>query len=84
MSTDNHRDRTHHHHRRNIGQTKEEQHLTLSKTLCYLLRHGAAKEGLTIYKGGYVLMEEILALPQMRRYTARDLEEVVTNSVSVR
>ena len=31
----------------------------LSKRLCYLLRYGAIKEGLTVYEGGMLLLVSV-------------------------
>jgi hypothetical protein len=65
-------------------QTEGEKLVALSRLLCYLLRHGAHKEGLTVYKGGYLLVEELLAQPYMRRFSRRDLEKCIETSVSQR
>jgi hypothetical protein len=76
-------------------QTDDEKRMQLSKTLCYLLRHGLSVEGLKVYTGFYILQvfhynikdnnqDELLALPQLKRYTARDLDEVVKSSISIR
>jgi hypothetical protein len=44
----------------------------LSKKLSYLLRHGAEEAGLGMQPDGFVLLAELLALPQMRpRHDAR-------------
>lgn len=38
---------------------KLEKDERLSKRLCYVLRYGAVKEGLTLYEGGNILSIEI-------------------------
>jgi 2'-phosphotransferase len=53
----------------------------VSKTLSYLLRHGAVKEGLPMDPGGWVPVEKLMQHPQLRHLTLATLEEVVaTNS----
>ncbi|XP_067011659.1 tRNA 2'-phosphotransferase 1 [Anabrus simplex] len=50
----------------------------LSKTLSWLLRHGAVKEGLPISVDGYVEVSEILNHKSLRnRYTIEDIQRVV-------
>eukprot|EP01119_Soliformovum_irregulare_P003057 TRINITY_DN13337_c0_g1_i1.p1 TRINITY_DN13337_c0_g1~~TRINITY_DN13337_c0_g1_i1.p1 ORF type:complete len:304 (-),score=55.74 TRINITY_DN13337_c0_g1_i1:41-952(-) len=71
-------------HRRKIvkGGCEGDQQIRLSKTLCYLLRHGGRKENLKIYKGGWFLQKELLAFPSMRNYTNKDVDLCVESSVS--
>ncbi|WVQ96399.1 hypothetical protein IAU59_003504 [Kwoniella sp. CBS 9459] len=45
-----------------------------SKTLAYILRHGAEKEGLHIRSDGYIRLADVLARPKMREI---DLETVL-------
>ncbi|XP_045452099.1 tRNA 2'-phosphotransferase 1 [Melitaea cinxia] len=54
----------------------------LSKTLSWLLRHGATKECLNISSDGYISVREILQHRSLRgRYNKEDIERVVaTNS----
>ena len=49
----------------------------LSKTLSYLLRHGADKAGLAMAADGSVSVATLLALPQLRRYSEADVSRVV-------
>lgn len=49
----------------------------LSKSLSWLLRHGASQEGLLFDEGGYIDVNKILALKQFRRYGERDIITVV-------
>lgn len=54
--------------------------VALSKKLSYLLRHGAAEAGLAMQPDGFVLLSELLALPQMRRATTAEVREVVATN----
>jgi hypothetical protein len=51
------------------GLPKDSPQVKLSKTITWLLRHGANREGLSIRPDGYILVEEIvciiLALPEI-------------------
>lgn len=59
--------------------------IQLSKTLSYLLRHGANKSGLNMRADGFILVADLvyfkvnqqLALPQLKRYNVKDVEDVV-------
>lgn len=35
----------------------------VSKKLAWLLRHGAEKEGLTLGKGGYINLAQVVSIP---------------------
>lgn len=48
-----------------------------SRTLSYLLRHGAVKERLNIDEAGYVAVDEILKVPQLRGLTETELVKIV-------
>ncbi|EFA77897.1 hypothetical protein PPL_09397 [Heterostelium album PN500] len=51
--------------------------VAISKTLSYLLRHGAVKEGLTISNDGFVKVNDVLNHKQMRGVTLEKLREIV-------
>jgi 2'-phosphotransferase len=53
--------------------------IQISKSLSYLLRHGAVKEGLSIDSSGYVNLSEVLAHNRLRssRATQQDIERIV-------
>jgi len=53
--------------------------VNLSKTLSYILRHGAIKEGLKMRSDGYALVSDVLALPRMKKAkcTPADITEIV-------
>ncbi|CDS02868.1 hypothetical protein LRAMOSA00271 [Lichtheimia ramosa] len=49
----------------------------LSKLLAYVLRHGAAKEKLTLRSDGYLLLSDLLARPKFKNITQEQIEYVV-------
>lgn len=52
----------------------------LSKTLSYVLRHGAATEGIPIRSDGYVQLRQLLAHPLFAGYRVDDIKKVVSSS----
>lgn len=51
--------------------------MRLSKSLTYVLRHGASKMGLQMNSDGFVFVEELLGHQQFRSFTLEDVERVV-------
>lgn len=49
----------------------------LSRTLSWILRHGANQVGLAMAPDGFVLVEELLALAKMKGTTLEELRQVV-------
>ena len=49
----------------------------LSKTMSWLLRHGANDAGVAMDKDGSVLVTDMLKLPKFRGFTTTDVMEVV-------
>ncbi|CAG8511919.1 2193_t:CDS:2 [Funneliformis caledonium] len=49
----------------------------LSKSLSYVLRHGAQKEGLNIRADGYVNLHELMRLPRFKGRTLDEIQQVV-------
>ncbi len=55
--------------------------IKLSKTLSWILRHGATKVGLTLDSEGFIPVQTLLSLPEFRNCTLADIQRVVsTNS----
>lgn len=54
--------------------------IQLSKSLSWLLRHGANSVGLIINDDGYVDLESILQLKQFRSYSISDITRIVENN----
>ena len=50
---------------------------TLSKRLSWLLRHGAETVGLQLLPGGFLPVRDVLATPNLRRYSEQDFIRVV-------
>lgn len=52
-----------------------------SKTLSWILRHGALKEGLNITSDGFVKIEDILSRPKWKnQFTLDDIKRVTDNN----
>lgn len=60
------------------GKPRKRGHnfIQLSKALSYILRHGASKEGLQMSEG-FVFVDELLKLQQLKRYSESDIRKVV-------
>ncbi|XP_034398756.1 tRNA 2'-phosphotransferase 1 isoform X1 [Cyclopterus lumpus] len=58
----------------------EDRDVRLSKSLSYALRHGANQMGLQMGTDGFMFVEELLAHPQFRSYTLKDVERVVATN----
>ena len=54
--------------------------IKLSKSLSYILRHGAEKEGIRLDEGGFAFVDDILARPHLKRFTFTDVERVVADN----
>lgn len=54
--------------------------VALSKTLSWLLRHGAHKEKLTLSPDGFINVHELLQHPKLRHYTVDDIKRVVESN----
>lgn len=67
--------------RGNRGNRNEESRdVRLSKSLSYVLRHGASKMGLQMNSDGFVFVEELLAHQQFRSFFLEDVERVVATN----
>ena len=51
--------------------------IEISKSLSYILRHGALELGLNIDEGGWVSIEEILSLKQLKHVSLEQIEKIV-------
>lgn len=52
----------------------------LSKSLSWLLRHGAEQEGFQFLPGGYLYVDDIMQKSQFRKFTVDDVRSVVTSN----
>ncbi|KAF8260689.1 KptA family-domain-containing protein [Lactarius quietus] len=55
------------------GFQKDSPEVRLSKTLSWILRHGAKSEGLFVRSDGYVRVNDLIALPRLSSNTQLDL-----------
>lgn len=58
---------------------KSNHNIQLSKALSYILRHGAAKEGLQMTQG-FIFVDDLLRLRQFQRYSEDDVKKVVAEN----
>lgn len=65
---------------KNAGKTQKTSDTTLSKQLSWLLRHAAIEQGLSMRVDGFVRVAEILARPDMCRFTHDDVRNVVSGN----
>lgn len=54
--------------------------MRLSKSLSYVLRHGASKMGLQMSSDGFVYVDELLAHQQFRSFSLEDVQQVVATN----
>ncbi|GAO46773.1 phosphotransferase KptA/Tpt1 [Saitoella complicata NRRL Y-17804] len=59
------------------GRPNDSPEVQLSKSLSYILRHGAAKEGLEMREDGYVILKDILARPKFKNVTFEEIQHIV-------
>ncbi|CAL1613625.1 unnamed protein product [Knipowitschia caucasica] len=58
----------------------EDRDVQLSKSLSYVLRHGASKMGLQMSTDGFIYVEDILAQPQFSSWCLDDVKRVVESN----
>ncbi|XP_067031889.1 tRNA 2'-phosphotransferase 1-like isoform X1 [Acropora muricata] len=58
---------------------KSDHNVKLSKALSYILRHGAAKEGLQMTEG-FVFVDDLLKLRQFKHYSEDEVQRVVRDN----
>jgi 2'-phosphotransferase len=63
---------------RGRGQNQS-SNVKLSKTLSYVLRHGAEKEGFEISPDGFISISALLSSPKFSKVTLEQIEDVVKN-----
>ncbi|KAF8323504.1 KptA family-domain-containing protein [Cantharellus anzutake] len=59
------------------GRPQEPLEVRISKTLSYILRHGAEKEGLKLRPDGYMKVSEILACPKLQGVEFIQIQSIV-------
>lgn len=63
----------------NVLFQKSDHNVKLSRALSYILRHGAAREGLQMTEG-FVFVDDLLTLRQFKHYCEDDIRKVVANN----
>ncbi|XP_042561264.1 tRNA 2'-phosphotransferase 1 [Clupea harengus] len=67
--------------RRGGNRGKEDSpDVRLSKSMTYVLRHGASKMGLHMNPDGFIFVDDLLSHPQFRSFSLEDVESVVANN----
>ncbi|KAF9511373.1 hypothetical protein BS47DRAFT_1346888 [Hydnum rufescens UP504] len=66
------------------GRPNEALDVRVSKTLSYILRHGAAKESLVMRADGYVKVTELLARPMMKSVDFTMIQKIVADNAKQR
>lgn len=61
-------------------QDTNSEDVRLSKSLSWVLRHGALSLGLDLSPDGYARVNDILALPQFKQFGRHDVERIVSNN----
>ncbi|KAL6075728.1 2'-phosphotransferase [Balamuthia mandrillaris] len=64
------------------GQMQRKREVALSKSLSFFLRHGAAKHGLPMQEDGWIAVDHLLPLPQLKRenLTVEEVKYIVANN----
>jgi 2'-phosphotransferase len=58
----------------------DRKHTNLSKSLSWLLRHGAVQNGIKVSPDGYVLLDDVLKMKQFSKNTLDEVQFVVDNN----
>ncbi|GAA5885575.1 hypothetical protein JCM6882_007478 [Rhodosporidiobolus microsporus] len=66
------------------GRPTDDPDTRWSKTLSYILRHGAAKEGLKLREDGFVRVEELMKRPKLKGCDLPTLERIVRDNAKQR
>ncbi|XP_047209562.1 tRNA 2'-phosphotransferase 1 isoform X4 [Girardinichthys multiradiatus] len=62
------------------NRTEEDRDVSLSKSMSFVLRHGATQIGLQMATDGFLFVEDLLAHQQFHLYTLEDIERVVATN----
>ncbi|GAA5909928.1 tRNA 2'-phosphotransferase [Sporobolomyces salmoneus] len=66
------------------GRPTDDPDTRWSKTLSYILRHGAAKESLTLREDGFVRVQDLLRRPKLKGCDLETLERIVRENAKQR
>ncbi|KAJ3155523.1 hypothetical protein HDU89_006487 [Geranomyces variabilis] len=70
--------------RGNRSRKDDPPDVQLSKTLSYILRHGAEKDGIPILPDGHVLLSDLKRHPRLRTATFDDIQRIVSTNAKQR
>ncbi|TIA87339.1 hypothetical protein E3P99_03229 [Wallemia hederae] len=62
------------------GRPNDSPDVRYSKTLSYILRHGAIKEGLEMRNDGFIRVDDLLSRPKLRGLDFESLQRLVLNN----
>jgi len=62
------------------GRPQDSEDVRISKTLSYILRHGAAKESLQMRSDGYIKVDDLLARPKLNGVDFATIEALVKSN----
>ncbi|CAH8521809.1 unnamed protein product [Dicrocoelium dendriticum] len=68
----------------NLPSVLPRRRVFISKRLAWVLRHGAHKVGLTLTKGGYLYVDDVLQTPSFHGVTLEDIRQVVDSDDKTR
>ncbi|KAJ5066396.1 putative phosphotransferase [Anaeramoeba ignava] len=63
-----------------MSRRQQNPDIKISKTLSYLLRHGAKKEKIKMRTDGFVLVSDLLEHRSLKRITFEDIKRIVENN----
>ncbi|KAF8782504.1 tRNA 2'-phosphotransferase 1 like protein [Argiope bruennichi] len=63
-----------------MENVNKQRDIKLSKSLSWLLRHGAESQGLILDEGGFIDVQKILNLKQFKNFTVDDIKRVVVQN----
>ncbi|GAA5848480.1 hypothetical protein JCM9279_006578 [Rhodotorula babjevae] len=66
------------------GRPTDDPDTRWSKTLSYILRHGASKEGLTLRPDGFVRVDDLMKRPKLKGCDLETLERIVRDNAKQR
>ncbi|KAJ3168604.1 hypothetical protein HDU88_001496 [Geranomyces variabilis] len=70
--------------RSNRSRKDDPPDVQLSKTLSYILRHGAEKDGIPMRPDGHVLLSDLKRHPRLRTATFDDIQRIVSTNAKQR
>ena len=56
----------------------------LGKRLAYILRYGAMKEGLSVFPGGFVSLQDVMGVELMKYHSEKEVMDELLTSQTIR